>query len=63
MLKKCSSGLIKKFFEPKCTCSRTEVEAFIKHVISPWEYEEVTKEILKKLHLWLCLLMHQIMGI
>jgi hypothetical protein len=30
----CSSGLIKKFFEPKFTCSRTKVEAIIKHVIS-----------------------------
>jgi phosphoribosylformylglycinamidine (FGAM) synthase-like amidotransferase family enzyme len=31
----CSSGLIKKFFEPKFTCSRTKVETIIKHVISP----------------------------
>jgi hypothetical protein len=43
----CSSGLIKKFFEPKFTCSRTKVEAIIKHVIYPWPYEEVTKEIKK----------------
>jgi hypothetical protein len=35
----CSSGLIKKFFEPKFTCSRTKVGA---NVISPWAYEEVT---------------------
>jgi hypothetical protein len=41
----CSSGLIKKFTEPKFTCSRTKVEAIIKHVISPWAYEEVTEEI------------------
>jgi hypothetical protein len=41
----CSSGLIKKFFEPKFTCSRTEVESIIKHVTSPWTYEEVTEEI------------------
>jgi hypothetical protein len=41
----CSSSLIKKFFEPKFTCSRTEVEAIIKHVISPWAHEEVTEEI------------------
>jgi hypothetical protein len=46
----CSSGLIKKFFEPKCACSRTK-EAIIKHVISPWAYEEVTEEIKTKLHL------------
>jgi hypothetical protein len=43
----CSSGLIKKFFEPKFTCSRTKLEAIIKHVISPWAYEEVTEEIKK----------------
>jgi hypothetical protein len=41
----CSSGLIKKFFYPKFTCSRTKVEAIIKHLISPWAYEEVIKEI------------------
>jgi hypothetical protein len=41
----CSSGLIKKSFEPKFTCSRTEVEAIIEHVTSPWTYEEVTEEI------------------
>jgi hypothetical protein len=44
----CSSGLIKIFFEPKLTCSRTKVEA-TKHVMSPSAYEEVTEEI-KKLH-------------
>jgi hypothetical protein len=44
----CPFGLIKKFFEPKFTCSRTEVEAVIKHVISPWAYEEVTEEIKTK---------------
>jgi hypothetical protein len=47
----CSLGLIKKFFEPKFTCSRTKVEAIIKHVVSPWAHEEVTEEIKKKLHL------------
>jgi hypothetical protein len=26
----------------KFTCSGTKVEALIKHVISPWAYEEVT---------------------
>jgi hypothetical protein len=41
----CSSGLIKKFSEPKFTCSRTKVEAKIKHVISLWTYEEATEEI------------------
>jgi hypothetical protein len=41
----CSSSLIKKFFEPKFTCSRTKLEAIIKHVISPWAYEEVLEEI------------------
>jgi hypothetical protein len=35
----CSSGLIKIFFKPKFTCSRTKVEAIIKHVISPWAHE------------------------
>jgi hypothetical protein len=30
----CSSGLIKKFFEPKFTCSRTKEEAIIKRGIS-----------------------------
>jgi hypothetical protein len=45
----CSSGSIKKFFEPKFTCSRTKVDAVIKHVISPWTYEEVTEEIKKNL--------------
>jgi hypothetical protein len=40
--------LIKKFFEPKFSCSRTKVEAIIKHMLSPWAYEEVTEEIKKK---------------
>jgi hypothetical protein len=59
----CSSGLIKKFFESKFTCSGTKVEAVIKHVISPWAHEEVTEEI--KIFICDCayLLMHQIMGI
>jgi hypothetical protein len=43
----CSSRLIKEFFEPKFTCSRTKVEAITKHVLSPWAYEEVTEEIKK----------------
>jgi hypothetical protein len=47
----CSSGLIKIFFEPKFTCSRTKEKAIIKHVIYPWAYEEVTEGIEKKLHL------------
>jgi hypothetical protein len=41
----CSSGLIKKFFEPKFSCSRTRVEAIIEHVTSLWAHEEVTEEI------------------
>jgi hypothetical protein len=40
----CSSGLIKKFFEPKFTCSITKVEAIEKHVISLWAYEEEKKK-------------------
>jgi hypothetical protein len=43
----CSSSLIKRFFKPKFTCSRTKVDAIIKHVISLWAYEEVTEEIKK----------------